>query len=266
VDRLTGPSASQVDPLARRGFERAADDYERGRPGYPAEAVEMACEKLSIGPSSVVLDLAAGTGKLSEALLGTGARIIAVEPLDAMRERLTEALPAVEALAGSAEAIPLADGSVDAALVGQAFHWFHGGRALAELHRVLRPPGGLALLWNGLDMGVDWVAQMYAAIEPHRGDAPCWRAGAWRAAFERTTLFGPLEEARFRHVQPLTPEGLKARFTSISFVSVLADDERRRVLERVLRVAEGRHPNGAIALPYETQLNWCRRTQTDRSL
>jgi ubiquinone/menaquinone biosynthesis C-methylase UbiE len=127
-----------------RSFGRTAEAYERGRPGY----AEAAIEALGLPPDAVVLDLAAGTGKLTRQLVRRFARVIAVEPLDGMRAVLERVVPEAEALAGSADAIPLPDGSVDAVFVGQAFHWFATDDVLREIARVLRPRGILAILFN----------------------------------------------------------------------------------------------------------------------
>src|ERR1700690_250709 len=130
-----------------RSFGRVAAEYERGRPGYPPEAIEW----LLGDPPLEVLDLGAGTGKLTQALLAAGHRVSAVEPLDEMRAILSSQLPAARALAGSAEQLPLADASMDAVAVGSAFHWFDEGAALAEISRVLRPAGVLGHLGDSFD-------------------------------------------------------------------------------------------------------------------
>lgn len=129
-----------VHPAAARGFSRSSALYERARPGYPPAAVAWLAECLGIGPGAAVLDLAAGTGRLTRLLATTGADVVAVEPVAEMRAAIGSG-----ALAGTAEAIPVADGRVDAVTVGEAFHWFDGLRALAEIHRVLRPGGRLGL-------------------------------------------------------------------------------------------------------------------------
>ena len=182
---------------AARGFEHAPKPYEIGRPAYPAEAIERLVAELGIEDGTRVLDLAAGTGKLTRMLVPTGAFVVAVEPVDGMRAELTRSLPGVQARAGTAEAIPLPDGSVDAVVVGQAFHWFDGDAALAEIHRVLRPGGRLGLIWNVKDESVDWIEKLGGIMESYRGDAPRVASGAWKEAFDRTTLFTPLERARF---------------------------------------------------------------------
>ena len=249
-----------IHEAAARGFAEAAEDYERGRPGYPPAAVEHLCEVLGIGPGRAVLDLAAGTGKLTRLLVPAGAEVVAVEPVEGMRAALARALPGVTALAGTAEDLPLPDAAFDAVVAGSAFHWFRGDEALAEIHRVLRPRGGLGLLWNVRDESVPWVAELSAIMEPHRGGAPGYRAGAWREAFARTALFSPLRRAEFRHVHRLAPEAVVARVASVSFVAALAESDRAAVLARVRALLE-RDPatrgREVVELPYRTDVWWC---------
>ncbi len=134
-----------------RSFETVAGEYERWRPEYPEEALRWVAETLDLAAGARVLDVGAGTGKLTRGLAALGFATVAVEPGAAMLDQLRRAVPAAEAHEAPAEAIPLPDASVDAAFTGQAYHWFDRERALAELHRVLRPGGGLALLWNWWD-------------------------------------------------------------------------------------------------------------------
>ena len=128
-----------IHEAAARGFQQASEAYERGRPTYPPEAIARLVTALGIGPHSTVVDLAAGTGKLTRQLVPSGARLIAVEPVEAMRATFARVLPGVTILEGTAEALPLPDASAEALVVGQAFHWFDGPAALAEIHWVLRP-------------------------------------------------------------------------------------------------------------------------------
>jgi SAM-dependent methyltransferase len=249
-----------IHEAAARGFARAADAYEHGRPGYPPAAVEHLCEALGIGPGRAVLDLAAGTGKLTRLLVPSGAELVAVEPVDEMREALARALPEATALAGTAEDLPLAGGSVDAVVVGSAFHWFHGDEALAEIHRVLRPGGRLGLLWNVREESVAWVAELTAIMEPHRGSAPRYRSGAWKEAFRRTAVFSSLHCAEFRHVHRLEPEAVAARVASVSFVAALPERDRAAVLADARALLE-RDPatrgREVVELPYRTDVYWC---------
>ena len=181
-----------------------------------------------------MLDLAAGTGKLSHALGATGADVVAVEPVSAMRAAIRSG---IRTLDGTAEAIPLGDGAADAVTVGQAFHWFDGDAALREIHRVLRPDGALALLWNVRRMEDPIHAAIEEVVLPHVESVPRHRVGAWRGAFGRTTLFGPFEQVEFAHEQRLDADGLVARVGSISAIAALPDHERRPVLARIRALA-----------------------------
>jgi SAM-dependent methyltransferase len=251
-----------VHRAAVQGFGQASAAYELGRPGYPPKAVARLARELRLRPGRVVLDLAAGTGKLTALLVGTGAEVLAVEPVAEMRAVLELELPGVRACEGTAEAIPLDAASVDAVTVGQAFHWFHGG-ALAEIHRVLRPGGGLGLVWNVRDTSVSWVARLTEIMEPHRGDAPAYRTGVWREAFERTELFGPLSHAEVRHVHRLTLDGVIARVASVSFIAALPQPEREAVLAEVrdlLATDPKTRGRAEVELPYRTDVLWTTRT------
>lgn len=237
---------SRVHRAAAEGFARSVDAYERGRPGYPDEALAP----LALSPGLVVLDLAAGSGKLTRRLVESGAEVIAVEPVAEMRAALPEG---VRTLDGTAEEIPLDDASVDLVTVAQAFHWFDADAALAEIHRVLRPGGRLALLWNRrleedpLNKAIDEL------LAPYRSDVPTLRHGEWRAAFERTTLFGPLEEHSFPTEQLLDADGLGDRVGSISFIASLPDAEHSRVLAAARALAG----DGRVTIPYRTEVQVC---------
>jgi SAM-dependent methyltransferase len=239
-----------IHRAAATGFARAADAYQRGRPGYPADALALLAERLDLRAGRTVLDLAAGTGALTRPLLETGAEVIAVEPVAEMRAALPEG---ARALAGTAEAIPLDAPSVDAVTVAQAFHWFDAEAALAEIHRVLRPGGTLAIVWNRR-IDDDPVNRAIAEIiEPHRADTPTHRGDHWRAAFDRTELFGPLELHVFANEQRLDADGLEARVTSISFIASLPDDERAPVVDAARALAA----NGPVTVPYRTEVHLC---------
>jgi SAM-dependent methyltransferase len=244
-------------PTAAAGFGRTADAYERGRPGYPQDAVDHVAAALRLGPGRLVLDLAAGTGKLTRMLVATGAEVVAVEPVDAMRAVLVRAVPGADVRAGTAEAIPAADAGVDGVTVAQAFHWFDAPKALAEIHRVLRPGGALALVWNAFDVAVDWVAALQALVHPHRHGEPQYGRISPREAIAATGLFGPVSERTFGLVQTLDTAGLLDRIGSTSYIATLPEPDRERLFAEVAALAaELPRP---IRLPYRTDTFVARR-------
>ena len=234
-----------------RGFDRAADAYERGRPTYPPAAVEWLAEQLRIDRGTRVVDLAAGTGKFTRALVARGADVVAVEPAAGMRERLRAELPDVEVLDGTAEAIPLPQSSVDAVTVAQAFHWFRAREAFAEIDRVLRDAGGLGLVWNTRDERDPLHREVSELLEPLRGDAPWWRTFAAGEVLRGSGVFGDVRVHEFPHRQVLDVEGFVTRFLSVSFVAAAAPDVRERV-EAELRAIAAAHGE-PIVVPYVTE-------------
>jgi SAM-dependent methyltransferase len=242
---------SELQHPDSRSFELVADLYERARPSYPQEAIDWLAGKVGLGNANKVLDLGAGTGKLTRALVGTGAHVIAVEPGDAMRAELEHALPDVEALRGAAEAIPLPDQSVDCVAVGQAFHWFRQDEAIPELHRVLRPGGALALLWNSRDSDAPVQQEITALIAPF---VPPERAdrNRWPQALDESVLFTQIDEAHFKFVQELDADALCARIGSTSFVAAAPIEARRELDVRLRQVVD--RLGGVVAFPYVTEV------------
>jgi len=218
-------------------FGTAAAAYAEHRPDYAEAAVRWALE---LAPGPRVLDLGAGTGKLTAALVALGAGVIAVEPDPAMLAELRSALPTVRALAGSAEAIPLPDGSVDAVLAGNAMHWFDMNVAGPEIARILQPDGILAGLWNVLDDRVDWVAGLEraggsAAVGP-RDTFSSWRAATFEAHLPGSgsvARFGSPEQAEFPHGQCRNADSLVATLATRAGILVMPEQERDATLRRI---------------------------------
>jgi SAM-dependent methyltransferase len=236
-----------------RSFGRVAAEYERGRPGYPPEAIEWL---LGARPLEV-LDLGAGTGKLTRALLDADHRVTAVEPLDEMRAILSSQLPAARTLAGSAEHLPLTDASVDAVAVGSAFHWFDESAALAEIARVLRPRGVLGLLGNAFEVSSPWVARVREILGPPAIERP----GHWPSVMDLGERFAEIEDREFPHEQRIDRAGLRDLASSRSGLALMEDDERAFVLAGLDRLWEqepelfGRKD---VLLPWRARVRRCR--------
>lgn len=205
------------------------------------------------------VDLGAGTGKFTPYLLETGASVIAVEPVDQMREKIS-ALP-VEVIEGTAVSIPLPSESVDAIVCAQSFHWFANAAALAEIHRLLKPGGRLGLVWNAKNDRVEWVAKFDQILERYQGDTPRFRSGNWRKAFPADG-FGPLHEACFAHGHTGPPrEVILDRIRSISFMAKLPPEEWNVVEQELKTMIEEEFDNaGTVTVPYETFAYWTEKT------
>ena len=236
-----------------RSFEHTAEAYERGRPGY----AEAAIDALDLPSDAVVLDLAAGTGKLTRQLVARFARVIAVEPLDGMRAVLERVVPEAEALKGSADAIPLEDASVDAVFVGEAFHWFASDDVLREIARVLRPGGILAILFNQLDGDFEpllseafWEKYRAGAIE--KPPKQTVRTGLWRAPFPGP--FEPLTEMSFPNPVEIDREGILAQVASWSMIAALPESDRTRLLAELAELV----PDQVYVHRLRTDLYWTR--------
>jgi SAM-dependent methyltransferase len=266
---------SEVHEIAARGFGAEASAYERARPSYPPDAISWLTENLRLGPGSQIVDLAAGTGKLTRLLTGIGANLIAVEPVASMRAKLREQLPAVPVLAGVAEALPLADQSIDAVMVAQAFHWFDARRAMAEIARVVRPGGHVALIWNARDRSIEWVDQVWSVMDRVERNAP-WRderagngpstetqrrnehnlAGPSDASWSRWT------EGTFFHVQHSTHDDVIDRMRSVSHIAALPPPSQRGVLNEI-RTILTEHPQTrqktTVGIPYRVDAMYAER-------
>jgi SAM-dependent methyltransferase len=235
-------------------FGAAAAAYERGRPPYPPEAVDWLLPE----SASRVLDLGAGTGKLTRQLRDRGLDVTAVEPSEGMREELARAVPGVPVHAGSAEEIPLPDHSVDAVLVAQAWHWVDRSLAVPEVARVLAPGGRLGLVWNIRDEREDWVAELGRILaDPSPGHHRSEDRGIIGPPF------GPVERVDVEWAHPVSRDELIDLVASRSYIITLPDEQRAAVLAGAAQLADTRlaqaGPDGLV-LPYVTE---CYRAELD---
>jgi SAM-dependent methyltransferase len=252
---------SDVHRTAIDGFNRDADTYVRGRPDFPPAALEWLRSDLALGPGTIAVDLGAGTGKFTRLMTQTGADVTAIEPVAAMLERLKSDIPAVRALPGTAQHIPLPDSSVDAVICAQAFHWFASVESLAEIRRVLRPGGVLGLIWNIRDDSIPWVAELTRIMSPFEGDAPRYYRSEWRHVFPARG-FAELHANTYPHAHIGPPEQVIVdRVASVSFIAALKDTTRARVLDQVralIAATPELSGKNEVRMPYVTQVYWTR--------
>jgi SAM-dependent methyltransferase len=214
-----------VIDAAAATFELVAAEYEFGRPSWPPDAVAAA----GLPRDADVLDLGAGTGKLTRVLLEQFDRVTAVEPLDGMRELIPQE---ARVIAGTAEAIPLANASIDGVFCGESFHWFDWPRALPEIARVLRPGGTLAMLWNRGPHGFQPEIEAILDRVSHSPGEKRYHAFAWRDAFAGMP-FEPLRQELYPNTEEISADALVARIGSWSNFTTLAPDERKALLAEI---------------------------------
>ena len=244
--------------VAARAYEAASGAYERGRPSYPSTAVAELVAALGIGPTSTVVDVAAGTGKLTRLLVPTGARVVAVEPVAAMRTALTALVPDAAAVAGTAEALPLADGSADVVTAAQAFHWFRAEQALEEIARVLVEGGGLALVWNERDESVPWVSTLNELMRWHEQDIPSYGGDTdWAGVVAASGSFTPLQHRAFANDHELDAQALVDRVLSTSYIATWPVADQDALVGEVRRLVAGFSER--FVLPHRTEVFWCHR-------
>ncbi|MCI4334126.1 MAG: class I SAM-dependent methyltransferase [Thermoplasmata archaeon] len=255
-----------VAAVAAQGFTSAVGAYDRSRPGYSDAVVQRLFGELGLSRSSRILELAAGTGKFTRALVAAGVRPIAVEPLRRFSAPLRASFPGVPLVAALAESLPFADHRFDAVMAAQAFHWFDPERALCEIHRVLRADGGLALLWNQRDDAHPLHANMSRLLEEVDPGVPRHRTGQWRKALERSRGFSALSDFRIPFELEMDLEGVVDRVASVSFVAALPEERRTALLAQV-REAGLEDPElrrrGRVRLPYQTEVYWARTLPAD---
>ncbi|MEV0426965.1 class I SAM-dependent methyltransferase [Micromonospora sp. NPDC050495] len=244
-----------TNPHQALSFGAAAAAYDRFRPRYPEAALRWALDGVP-APARLV-DLGAGTGILTRGLLALGHQVVPVEPDPGMRAELAAATPGTAALAGSAESVPLPDGTADAVLVGQAYHWFDREPAHAEIARVLRPGGTFAPIWNVRDERVDWVAELTRIA--HLGD----NAGDVTEKYaDFGSGFDAVELGEFAHATTLTPDEVLGMLHTRSFWLTASAADRERI-DRGVRGLFASHPDlagrEAVELPYRTLVFRSRR-------
>ena len=246
-----------VHNSAAAGYSAAAQTYASGRPDYPIEALDWLREVVGIAPGKTVLDLGAGTGKFLPLLKQSGARVLAVEPVAAMREELARRHSDVEVLPGTADNIPLPDNSLDAVVCAQSFHWFATPAALAGIRRVLVPGGILGLIWNVRDTTVPWVAELSKIIDPFEQGTPRYATGEWRRLFPAEG-FRELAERTAPNPQTGPAEQvLVERTLSVSFIAALPPAAKQGVADRVRALIAdtselANHPQ--VTFPYQTRM------------
>jgi SAM-dependent methyltransferase len=235
-------NAEEQDKNRQAGsFGVAADAYERGRPPYPPDAVAWLVPE----HARAVVDLGAGTGKLTRALRAPGREVVAVEPSAGMREQFSQVLPDLRVVEGTAESIPLPDASADTLVCAQAWHWVDPERAVPEAARVLRPGGRLSLVWNRRDVSVPWVAELDRILRDYAA-APTKDSQVDRVS----APFGPVERRDFRWSHPMTYGEIMDMVASRSYVIILTPATRDELLARVRALLDARRPT---EMPYVTE-------------
>lgn len=240
-----GSTLSDVElhPLAQQ-FASVAEAYESGRPEYAPAVVGATAAELGIRPPDPVLDLAAGTGKLTRALVNYGFAVVAVEPQEPLRAVLSDKADGARVLDGVAERIPLEDGSVAAVMIADAFHWFDRASALREIRRVLKVGGGLALLNTVPDWsGASWAHELGSLVTDYRPNHPHFDGRPWQEFVREAAGFAEPWEVRVTTYSPADPERVLSHVASISWIAGLPEMERLDVLERMrMIVAAGETP------------------------
>lgn len=250
-DARAATRSAARDHLGRAGFESGSDIYERARPSYPPEAVGLLAETAGLVPGTRVLDLAAGTGKMTRLLVERGLHCVAAEPSASMREVFTRVVPGVPLVAATAEQVPLGDDTVNAVVVAQAFHWFDPPSALGEFARVIRPGGWLALIWNERDES-DPVVSELVRISKWDTMAPYPIGKDFSLDIDRSGRFGTVQRTKLPFTQWLDLPTFVGQVASRSYVQVLPEDQQRALLEEV--EAFGATLPQPIAMPYITDL------------
>jgi SAM-dependent methyltransferase len=222
-----------IHRVAAEGFSAGVEAYRRARPTYHPELVARFIERYGAGH---VIELGAGTGLFTAALVAAGVDVTPIEPIPEMRAALANTLPDLEPLAGTAEAIPIDDATADTVVAAQSAHWFTYPDALDEIGRILRPGGHYVTVWNVQDETVPWVAAFTNALEQYAGNTPRHRTMRWRSAVDADPRFSAVDDWGIPNPQSTTPDGVVERALSTSFIAALPEAEQAKVSEAIRRI------------------------------
>ncbi len=245
-----------IHPAAKNGFSAGAERYQQTRPNYPPEIVQWLKHHLLLTEQAHCVDLGAGTGKFLASLQQVTSQITAVEPVSEMIGQLKTVYPEIACIQATSTDIPLNSNSIDAVVCAQSFHWFADSASLAEIHRILKPQGQLALIWNQRDVQVDWVKALADVIAPLEGNTPRYHSGQWKKVFEQQTLFQLDHVQTFQQAHIGTVENVVSkRLLSSSFIAAMPEHEQQQLkaqFEQIVFKYTGKQPQDEIAFPYLT--------------
>ena len=245
-----------LHPSAQKGFSLGAELYQQVRPNYPQEIVVWLQDRLKIGESSTVIDLGSGTGKFLPYLIQTGAKVLAVEPVNEMLKQLQQSYPDIESFQSSADSLPFKNASIDRVICAKSFHWFANQLSLSDIHRVLKRSGHLGLIWNQRDINVDWVQALADEIAPFEGDTPRYHSGRWKEVFDDQDLFKLNSLQTFQLIHSGTVEQVVSkRLLSTSFIAAMPYPKQQQFkakFEQIVFDFTGRSPQDQIDFPYIT--------------
>ena len=245
-----------LHPSAQKGFSLGAELYQQVRPSYPPEILVWLQDQLKVGENSTVIDLGSGTGKFLPFLLQTQAKVIAVEPVTAMREQLEQSYSTVECLQTSSDQLLVKDESINAIICAQSFHWFSNIETLKEMYRVLIPAGHLGLVWNQRDITVDWVKALADEIARFEADTPRYHSEKWKQVFEQQQLFqfNGLQTFQLQHTGTVE-QVVSKRLLSTSFIAAMPEHQQQQLKARFEQIVfdfTGLTAQDQIDFPYTT--------------
>lgn len=245
-----------LHPSAQKGFSLGAELYQQVRPSYPPEILVWLQDQLKVGENSTVIDLGSGTGKFLPFLLQTQAKVIAVEPVTAMREQLEQRYSTVECLQTSSDQLLVKDESINAIICAQSFHWFSNIETLKEMYRVLIPEGHLGLVWNQRDVTVDWVKTLADEIALFEADTPRYHSEKWKQVFEQQQFFqfNGLQTFQLKHTGTVE-QVVSKRLLSTSFIAAMPEHQQQQLKARFEQIVfdfTGRTAQDQIDFPYTT--------------